>query len=248
MYIGTRDVKLIYLHQEAKAIKRQAGLSKKVSGLTRDVVESMLAAPDTTTSAGRRDLALMTLMYGTAARIGEILSLQVKNIHAEVKKPYVTVIGKGQTARTLSLLPLAAEHVKSYMSESHGDSLDPEAYLFFSKIGGQREEMTEPAIDKRLKMHAKKAHESNKRVPLDIHAHQFRHAKASHMIEDGINILQVSFLLGHKHLDTTMVYLDITTEDQSNAMATLESEKDKSAPKKWKDAGTLSEFCGLKKK
>ena len=106
--------------------------------------------------------------------------------------------------------------------------------------------MTELAIDKRLKMYGKKAHEICVDVPLTIHAHQFRHGKASHWIEDGLNVLQVSFLLGHKHLETTMVYLDITTEDKAKALAMLENENDKKITKKWKNLnGTLIDFSRI---
>ncbi len=56
------------------------------------------------------------------------------------------------------------------------------------------------------------------------------------------------FVFGHEHLETTMKYLDITTEDKVNALATLEDEKEKSTSKKWKnDDGTLTDFCGLKR-
>ena len=72
-------------------------------------------------------------------------------------------------------------------------------------------------------------------------------AKASHWLEDGMNIVQISFLLGHEQLQTTMVYLDITIEQELKALATLEDENDKKVPKKWKSAkGGLSEFCGVK--
>ncbi len=64
-------------------------------------------------------------------------------------------------------------------------------------------------------------------VPMDLHAHQLRHAKASHWLEDGMNIVQISFLLGHEQLQTTMVYLDITIEQELKALATLEDENDK---------------------
>ena len=115
-------------------------------------------------------------------------------------------------------------------------------------MGGKYTKLTEPAIDKRLKIYAKEAHQKCADVPLNIHAHQFRHAKASHWIEDGLNVLQVSFLLGHAHLETTMVYLDITTEDKAKALATLENENDKKISKKWKNTdGSLTDFCGLKR-
>ena len=93
------------------------------------------------------------------------------------------------------------------------------------------------------------AHEICKDVPLNLHAHQFRHAKASHWLEDGMNILQISFLLGHEQLQTTMIYMDITTEDEVQALATLEDENDKKVSPKWKKAdGSLMDFCGIPRK
>ena len=60
-------------------------------------------------------------------------------------------------------------------------------------------------------------------------------------------IVQISFLLGHEQLETTMIYLDITTEDEREALSTLEYEKDKNVSKKWKNMdGSLVDFCGIK--
>jgi site-specific recombinase XerD len=246
-YIAGLDISLAYLYQEAKLIKRQKCARKKVSGLTREAVAAMLEAPDPAAKIGKRDLVFMILMYATAARLDEMLSLKVKQIHVAVgSNPYVTIIGKGQKTRTMYLLPKAVAHIKKYMSEVHGDSPDPEAYLFYSRVGGKYKKLTEPAMDKRLKKHAISAHEKCPDVPLRIHAHRFRHAKASHWIEEGLNILQVSFLLDHAQLQTTMVYLDVTTEDKAAALATLESEQDKRVDKKWRNPnGTLSDYCGL---
>lgn len=63
-----------------------------------------------------------------------------------------------------------------------------------------------------------------------------------------MNIVQISFLLGHANLHTTMVYLDITTEQESRALATLEDENKKDIPKKWKSqSNSLTTFLGVKK-
>ena len=62
-----------------------------------------------------------------------------------------------------------------------------------------------------------------------------------------MNVVQISFLLGHEQLQTTMVYLDITTEEKAKALATLENENDKKVSPKWRrDDGSLVDFCGLK--
>lgn len=247
-YLGNKDIELMYLYQEAKSIKRQKCAKKKVNGLTREAVAAMLEAPDLTTKTGKRDIVFLTVLYATAGRLDEIRSIKIFHLHLDVQKPYINLYGKGDKMRTAYLLPRAVAHIKIFLKELHGTHPEPNAYPFFSRVGGMYTKLTEPALDKRIKKYAKIAHDKCQDVPLNTHAHQFRHAKASHWIEDGLNVVQVSFLLGHEHLETTMKYLDITTEDKVNALATLENEKEKSVSKKWENNnGTLSDFCGLKR-
>ena len=83
-------------------------------------------------------------------------------------------------------------------------------------------------------------------MPTDLHSHQWRHAKACHWLEDGINIVEISKLLGHESLETTMIYQEITREKQIRALATLDVEISRGTPKKWKkpNAGNLRDyFC-----
>lgn len=245
-YLGYKEARFLYLYQEATEIERFKTQKKKVTGLTRLAVKTLLETPDQATHTGRRDFVLILMLYSTAARIDEILSMKVEQLHLEAVKPYVSIIGKGRKIRTLYLLPRTVAHVKKYLSEFHGPSPFPEAYVFFSRNTGIYGKLTAAAAAKMLKKHAKKAHEICGEVPLTLHAHQLRHAKASHWLEDGINIVQISFLLGHEQVQTTMVYLDITTEDELKALATLEGDNDAGVAKKWKRSdGSLREFCGL---
>lgn len=136
--------------------------------------------------------------------------------------------------RTAYLLPRVTYNIREYLREHHGTDPNPEDYLFYSRVGRNRGMLTEPAIDKRIKLYAAAAHQKCSKVPSSVHAHQFRHAKASHWLEDGMNVVQVSFLLGHQNLDTTMKYLDITDEAKLSALATLETEKERNTPKSGK--------------
>ena len=97
-------------------------------------------------------------------------------------------------------------------------------------------------MDKRLKLYAKKAHEKCSDVPLDVHCHQFRHAKATHWIEDGIDVVKVSFLLGHENLETTMKYLDVSIGSKAEALATIETETDSNESKRWKGKSLTAAF------
>lgn len=246
-YLGSKEILLLYLYEEASRIPRKREIRKKVKGMSKKAIQVLFTVPNLSTKTGRRDLVLMIVIYSTAARIDEILSLKIEQLHLDTEKPNLTIIGKGSKIRTLYLLPKAVAHLKKYLKEFHGDNPKSEAYVFYSRNTGLYGKMSQTAVNKQLKKHAKKAHEICKEVPLNIHAHQLRHARASHWLKDGMNIVQISFLLGHEQLQTTMVYMDITLEQELKALATLEDEKDKNISKKWKNGkGGLAEFCGVK--
>jgi len=244
-YLGKKDVSFLYLSQAASQIPRKKQRRKKVTGMSKKAVQTLLTVPNLATKTGKRDLALMIIIYSTAARLDEVLSLEMKHLHLEAEKPYITVIGKGDKIRTLYLTPKAVAHLEKYIADQHGSFSNPDALVFYSRNIGPFGKMSQTAVSKRLAIHAAAAHKICKEVPIGLHAHQLRHA--SHWLEDGMNIVQISFLLGHEQLNTTMVYLDITSEQEAKALATLEDENDKVVSKKWKSQGaSLSDFCGVR--
>lgn len=247
-YLGSRNVACISLYHEATIIPRIKCGKKHIKGMSKDAVKTLMDTPDPDTRTGRRDIALLILLYSTAARLDEILDMKNKQLHLTGERPYATLMGKGDKIRTLYLLPKVVTHLRAYQREFHGDCPDPNAYVFYSRNVGIFGKMTQPAVAKMLKKHAEKANEICRDVPIGLHAHQLRHAKASHWLEDGMNILQISFLLGHEQLETTMKYLDITTEDEAKAIATLGSETDVKVSPKWKNPdGSLVDFCGIRR-
>ena len=247
-YLASRDVKYYYLNNEAENVMPLKTTKKKINGLTRNAVSAILTEPDQHTKTGIRDLTFLTVLYGTAARLDEILSIKINRIQFDSPKPYVNIVGKGDKVRTLYLPPKAIAHLTQYIRIFHGENPDPDAYLFYSRNSGVKSKMSQGAIRKMLKKYAASAHEKCSGVPLDLHAHQFRHAKATHWLEDGINIVQISFLLGHEQLNTTMRYLDITTEQEIAALSTLEEERHKHIKPKWNpEKDSLSAICSLKK-
>lgn len=247
-YLASRDIKYLTVNTDAHAVTYKKAVKKKVTGISRNAVKAILEAPDTTTHYGLRDVTLMTVLYGTAARIDELLSIKISDLHLDAAKPYVIITGKGEVTRTLYLLPRAVEYLILYLNVFHGNQPNNDDFLFFSPIQGKEKKLSQQAVFKLLRKYAAIAHNKCDDVPLELHAHQFRHAKATHWLEDGMNIVQISFLLGHASVETTMVYLDITTEKEYGALATLEGEKQRNIKPKWnKDTDTLSGICGLRK-
>lgn len=247
-YLSSRDIKYLPLNTGAMAVPYRKAVKKKVSGLSRDAVKTILAEPDTHSRTGLRDMTLMIVLYATAARINELLSLKIGDIYFNSQKPYAVITGKGGKIRTLYLLPKAVSFLELYIKKYHGGTPGKEDYLFFSPINGKGCKLSQQAVFKLLRKYAASAHEKCGDVPLDLHAHQFRHAKATHWLEDGMNIVQISFLLGHSSVETTMAYLDITTEQEMKALETIEGEKNQNVSPKWNpQKDTLSDLCGLRK-
>jgi site-specific recombinase XerD len=246
-YLGQREIGALYLSLEATHIERMKTMKKKVSGMSRDAVAALMAASDTSTVAGRRDQTLIVTMYGTAARLDEMLSLKVGQLHLTGNFPCVVFIGKGQKIRTLSLETKAVEYLTHYLREFHGDTPDSGAYVFYSRNRGLHTKMSQTAVSSRLKLLAAVARDSCPEVPLDIHAHQFRHARASHWLEEGVNIVQISLLLGHANLDTTMMYLDVTMDQKLAALKTIKDDNVSEPPKKWRNSeSSLAKLCGVR--
>ena len=246
-YLAGQDITYLSVYQNATLIPRQKTVRKKITGISKNAVKTIMSMPDVLTKTGRRDLVLLIVLYCTAARIDEILSMKISQLHLDVHKPYVTVVGKGSKIRTLYLLPKAVAHLKKYLQDFHAAKPQPEAYVFYSRNKGLLGKMSAEGVNKQLRKYAAAAHDICNEVPVDLHAHQIRHAKASHWLEDGMNIVQISFLLGYSNLQTTMVYLDVTTEQESKALATLEDENKNTISKKWKySSNSLAAFLGVR--
>jgi site-specific recombinase XerD len=240
-YIGTRNAiyKVLYL-EAAASVKRLSEPKPKVRGMTKDAVKAILGTPDPSCKIGLRDIAIMSFEYGTATRIDEVLSLKISSLKLTAEKPYATIIGKGSKIRTAYLMSGLVDILQKYMKVFHIAKPNPNDLLFYSSWHGQKSKLSQEAIRKRLKIYASLAHKNCDDVPLNLHSHQWRHAKACHWLADGINIVEISKLLGHESIETTMVYQDITTEQQMRALATLEDEAASIIPKKWKRVKSVS--------
>jgi len=247
-YLAEQDIKYRYLLLDSKTIHRMKETKKKVNGMSENAVKTLMYIPDVYTSTGYRDVVLMAFLYGTAARIDEVLSLKVSDLDLDSGNPHATVVGKGCKIRTLYLPPKLVSHLDKYIKKFHGSKLSEDRYLFYSRVKGYQGKISQEAINKRLKKYAAIAHKTCPGVPINLHAHQFRHAKASHLLNYGMNVAQLSKLLGHANLSTTMVYLDITIDMKAKAMISLEDEKTRNIPIKWgKGRHSLSELFGRKR-
>ena len=228
-----------HLYHEAARIKRTKVLHAEVKGISDTAVEAVLRAIDTSTDAGARDFVLTLFLNETGARLNETLSVRMRDIHADGKgKVTVTVTGKGGYVRTLYLTPVLTRKLKEYILRFHGESPNPEAYLFFSKIKGMDTKITARAVQKRMKELAAKAHEDCEEVPLDLHPHNYRHAYGTRRIKQGKQLAVVQREMGHKNIQSTMTYID-TSSMIEQAQEAAESEEVRKIKPIWTEGDSL---------
>ena len=248
-YLYSRDISYLTYYTDACQIKKMKCPRKNIEDITTEAVRALLSMPDTTTKIGLRDHALFSLMYCTATRIDEVLSLTISSINTDGRGNYhLTVHGKGNKVRTLPLLKKEYNVVKNYIRVFHGDTPQGGDFLFYASRKGRKEKLTQSAVSKRLKQYVRDAVKICDDVPVNLHCHSLRHARATHWLEQGVGLAIIQKLLGHENINTTMIYVGVSIKQKSNALETLEDENTRSMPKKWKalkKSDSLTDFLCL---
>jgi site-specific recombinase XerD len=198
------------------SIRAKKEAKSTVNYLSLEGIKQLLSRPDTSTFKGRRDLALLSLMYDTGARVQEIADLTVKDVHME--KPYIIhVTGKGNKARIVPLIGEQLIILKSYMMEHElflpQNKLHP---LFFNNWN---EKLTRSGINHILKKYLTQARNSHPNlVPDGISCHSLRHSKAMHLLQAGVNLVYIRDILGHVSIRTTEVYAKADSRQKREAL------------------------------
>lgn len=213
-----------------------------VGPLSKEAIKHLIATPDADTETGLKYTTMLTLLYSTATRISEILSMKISDIFLGEPTPYINVLGKGNRFRRLTLIKPVRKHLKSYIQKIHGENPDPNNYLFFSRCKGKNKKSSTRSVNKQINVYLSIARKKYPELPEHIHTHQFRHSMATHLIDDGVNVFSVSKFLGHKSVSTTMKYIGITPKMTEKAMTQIESTSSLQMPQKWKKPATLADL------
>lgn len=230
--------------QRILAIPSKRCSKHEIIYLEKDAMKALLSVPNQASAVGRRDLAIMALLYDTGARIQELIDLKVKNVRL-VKPETVTLLGKGRKIRTVPIMAETAKIIESYMLDCGllQQSVCGDLYLFNSI---NRAQFTRPGIAKILKRHFVTAKQMNLTIPFpeDIHPHALRASKAIHLLESGVNIIAIRDFLGHVSVSTTQVYLRVNSQAKRDAISQAYPALAESAPA-WQEN---SDLMGLLKK
>lgn len=177
----------------------------------------LLAAPNPRTSIGRRDRAILELMYSTGLRVAEVAALDVADLDLTAGTLIVRR-GKSGKGRVVPLGRAAVAALLDYLQHSRpGFVQKPGTTALFlandqNVLAGNR--FTTYGIRAMVHKVARKAG-----IDRPIAPHQFRHACATHMLRAGCDLHHIQRLLGHARVDTTEIYTHVDTTDLAAVLA-----------------------------
>ena len=215
-YMQYEEVVRLQQWQDVLGIKIKKTIKGTMNYLTLDAVKVLLSQISTNTIRGRRDLAMLSLLYETGARVQELIDL--RPIDVNLYKPcHVTLFGKGRKKRIVPIQDAQVSILKEYMKESILlEARMNQRPLFQNGRGGK---LTGAGITYILKNYAAMARNSTENlIPDSISPHCLRHSKAMHLLQAGINLVYIRDILGHVSIQTTEVYARADSKQKREAL------------------------------
>lgn len=202
-----------YLYEEEKVDKnifKYISVPKKDKRLpkyiTNEEVDAIFKVPDITSPLGQRNRLILELLYGGGIRVSELCSIKVNDIDIDNKT--IRILGKGGKERIVFYGSTCAEILELYLSDGRNILLNKKnnEYLI---IGAYKKDkpLTTRSVQLILNDIIEKASIKKKITP-----HVLRHTFATHLLNEGCDILIVKELLGHSSLDTTGIYTHVSNE------------------------------------
>ena len=191
-------------HNPAQLISTPRIDKKIPARLEQSEVKRLLQTPDAGTPLGRRDTAILELLYATGLRVGELVTLDLSTI--DLDNMLARVMGKGNKERIVPFGEIAADAIYRYLKDRlvlvrSGTGTDA---LFLNARGGR---LTARSIRRLLEGYLRKA-----ALTSNLSPHSLRHAFATHLLERGCDLRSIQELLGHQSLSTTQKYTNLSTK------------------------------------
>ena len=167
-------------------------------------IDILQAGHDLSTPEGRRNKAIIEVLYSCGLRVSELVSLKISNLY--FSEGYIRVIGKGNKERLVPISPRAIKDIHDYLPDRNGMDIkvEHENILFLNRRGAG---LTRVMIFTIVRNLAEVV--GLKKI---ISPHTFRHSFATHMVEGGADLRSVQEMLGHESIITTEIYTHLDRE------------------------------------
>ena len=173
--------------------------------LNHEEVELILAQIDLSSPAGRRNKAMLEVLYGCGLRVSELTELRLSHIYFD--QEFIRVTGKGHKERLVPIGRIALKEIRNYLPDRHSlprIERDHEDILFLNRRGRKLSRVMVFTMIKDLVATAG--------IKKNISPHTFRHSFATELIDRGADLRAVQEMLGHESILTTEIYTHLDRE------------------------------------
>ena len=215
-YAQYKDFKNLARWQDILSIKSKKADMPYMSFLTQEGMKTLLSEVPTDTIQGRRHLAILAFLYDTGARANELISFSAHNLN--LMKPYHVILsGKGRKKRIVPIHEKLVLILKAYMKDVNIELNNISKQPLFVNVHGRK--LTSAGLTHIIMMYADKVRENFPALmPERLSPHSFRHSKAPHLLQAGMNIIYVRDFLGHSSVKTTETYVRMDSEQKRKAL------------------------------
>ncbi|GBD38539.1 Tyrosine recombinase XerD [bacterium HR37] len=185
----------------AKLVPTPKGEKRLPSFLTVDEVFKLLETPTSDSVYGKRDRAILELLYSSGLRVGELVGIDMVNL--DLSGGVVKVCGKGGKERIVPVTSKAIEAIREYLKVR--EKFNPKGdFLFVNSRGGRLTARSVARIVKRYSLLSG--------IDKNVSPHVIRHTFATHLLGGGADLRAIQEMLGHKSLSTTQRYTHASIE------------------------------------
>ena len=227
------------LCQSILSIDGKTAAKPVIQYLSNAQIDALMEQPDISRPRGRRDLAMLMLLYDSAARVQELCNLKVCDVRVD-SPAVVSLFGKGRKNRKVPITEPCALVLKRYFQENHLD--DPRRANDPLFVNPQGKALTRSGVSYILSKYISRVNETTLMPMPEITPHCLRHSKAMHLVEAGKNLVYIRDFLGHESIETTQIYAKANPESRRQALETVNRKLPTPDMNDWNDDPELTSF------
>jgi site-specific recombinase XerD len=240
-FIAYEMPEYMFTCQQIASIPMKKTQGRILSYFSPEGLQIYLNLPDLTTKRGRREHALLIVLYDSATRVQELIDLKIGDFK-RAPNSILRVTGKGRKTRIIPLLNSTSSILANYIDEQPDYVKLNLNYPIFSNAQGHS--LTRPGVTYIIKKYGQKmidaGHKSQ--LPERLSPHCFRHTKSVHLRRAGVDLLYIRDILGHNSVTTTELYARVDAEEKRKALEEAYPIQNLEEIPKWESDSKLMSF------
>lgn len=205
-YIQNKELNYFNEFSRIISIPNKKVPENNITYLSINDIKKIINKPNIKIKSQFRELTILLFIYETGCRVQEVCDLKLESLNLNMP-PTVTLVGKGNKTR---IVPINQELTKILNKYIELYEITNCSYLFKNKYGNK---ITRQGIQYIFDKYSKFIeNDDNYKFPCNITPHVFRHSKAMHLLEAGVNLIYIRDFLGHESVTTTEIYAKTNPE------------------------------------